>query len=125
VDTNQAGERKKSRPTLRVSESVPGVVIPLAGVRYGAVSKTRQLAAGDKARVTRAILSRHRDLVHARDKKSGEVVVNITDNTRIEGKQPSVRSPRHTDMDVTVVVPGLTIEAEGVGDSNGQLDAAA
>jgi hypothetical protein len=28
-----------------------------------------------------------------------------------------------TDMDVTAMVPGLTIEAEGVGNSKGQLDA--
>jgi outer membrane protein OmpA-like peptidoglycan-associated protein len=49
--------------------------------------------------------------------------VNITDNTRIERKKHSVLFPRHTDMDVTAMVPGLTIEAEGVGNSKGQLDA--
>src|SRR6202041_3667563 len=31
---------------------------------------------------------------------------------------------RHTDMDVTAMVPGLTIRAEGLGNSKGQLDAA-
>jgi len=98
--------------------------ILLAGVTYAAADKTRQLAAGDKARVTGSILSRDGDLVHVRDKKSREVVVvNITDNTRIERKKHSVLFPRHTDMDVTAMVPGLTIEAEGVGNSKGQLDA--
>jgi outer membrane protein OmpA-like peptidoglycan-associated protein len=98
--------------------------ILLAGVTYAAANKTRQLAAGDKATVTGSILSRDGDLVHVRDKKSGEVVVvNITDNTRIERKKHSVLFPRHTDMDVTAMVPGLTIEAEGVGNSKGQLDA--
>ena len=98
--------------------------ILLAGVTYAAANKTRQVAAGDKAKVTGSILSRDGDLVRVRDKKSGEVVVvNITDNTKMERKKHSVLFPRHTDMDVTAMVPGLTIEAEGVGNSKGQLDA--
>jgi len=98
--------------------------ILLAGVTYAAANKTRQVAAGDKAKVTGSILSRDGDLVRVRDKKSGEVVVvNITDNTRIERRKHSVLFPRHTDMDVTAMVPGVTIEAEGVGNSKGQLDA--
>ncbi len=98
--------------------------ILLAGVTYAAANKTRQVAAGDKAKVTGSILSRDGDLVRVRDKKSGEVVVvNITDNTKMERKKHSVLFPRHTDMDVTAMVPSLTIEAEGVGNSKGQLDA--
>jgi outer membrane protein OmpA-like peptidoglycan-associated protein len=98
--------------------------ILLVGVTYATADKTPQVAAGDKARVTGSILSRDGDLVQVRDKKSGEVVVvNITDNTRIERKKHSVLFPRHTDMDVTAMVPGLTIEAEGIGNSKGQLDA--
>ncbi len=98
--------------------------ILLAGVTYAAANKTRQVAAGDKAKVTGSILSRDGDLVRVRDKKSGEVaVVNITDNTKIERKKHSVLFPRHTDMDVTAMLPSLTIEAEGVGNSKGQLDA--
>ena len=30
---------------------------------------------------------------------------------------------RRSDMDVTAMVPGLTISAEGVGNAKGQLDA--
>jgi outer membrane protein OmpA-like peptidoglycan-associated protein len=98
--------------------------ILLAGITYAAANKTRQFAAGDKAKVAGSILSRNGDLVRVRDKKSGEVVVvNLTDNTRIEGKKHGVLFPRHSDMDVTAMVPGLTIEAEGVGNAKGQLDA--
>jgi len=98
--------------------------ILLAGVTYAAANKTPQVAAGDKAKVTGSILSRDGDLVRVRDKKSGEVVVvNITDNTKMERKKHSVLFPRHTDMDVTAMLPSLTIEAEGVGNSKGQLDA--
>ena len=99
--------------------------ILLASLTYAATTnQTRQLAAGDKAKVAGSILSRDGDLIRVRDQKSNEVVVvNITDNTRIERKEHRVVFPRHTDMDVTAMLPGLTIEAEGVGNSNGQLDA--
>jgi len=98
--------------------------IMLAGLTYAAANKTRQLAAGDKAKVAGSILSRDGDLVRVLDKKSGElVVVNITDNTKIERKKHGVLFVRHTDMDVTAMVPGLRIEAEGVANSKGQLDA--
>lgn len=71
-------------------------------------------------------MSHEGDLVYVRDQKSGEVVVvTITDNTRIERKKRGVLFPGQTDMGVTAMVPGLTIEAEGVGNSRGQLDAAA
>jgi outer membrane protein OmpA-like peptidoglycan-associated protein len=58
------------------------------------------------------------------DKKSGQVViVNITDNTKIERKKHRFLFPRHTDMDVTTMVPGLMIEAEAVRNPKGQFDA--
>ncbi len=98
--------------------------ILLASLTYAATNPTRHLAAGDKAKVAGPILSRDGELVRVRDKKSGEVVVvNITENTRIERKKHRVVFPRHTDMDVTAMVPGLTIETEGAGNSKGQLDA--
>src|SRR5437588_8443091 len=97
--------------------------ILLASLTYAATNPTRHLAAGDKAKVAGPILSRDGELVRVRDKKSGEVVVvNITENTRIERKKHRVVFPRHTDMDAAMV-PGLTIEADGVGNSKGQLDA--
>jgi len=75
-------------------------------LRFKPQTKPRQLAAGNKARVTGSILPREGDLVHVRDKKPGEVVVvTITDNTRIERKKRSVLFPRHTDMGVTAMVP--------------------
>jgi outer membrane protein OmpA-like peptidoglycan-associated protein len=97
----------------------------LAALAFAASHETRQLAAGEKATVTGAILSRDGDLIRVLDKKSSEVVVvNINDDTGIERKQHRVVFFRHTDMDVTAMVPGLTIQAEGLGNSKGQLDAA-
>lgn len=89
-----------------------------------AVDKTRQLEAGEKAKATGAILSRDGDLIRVLDKKSGEVVVvDVTDDTKVERKQHRMLFFRHSDMDVTAMVPGLTIQAEGAGNSKGQLEA--
>ena len=57
-----------------------------------------------------------------KEKKTGQVVVvSITDDTKIERKKGKVEFFRHKDMDVTAMVPGLTIDAEGVGNAKGQL----
>jgi outer membrane protein OmpA-like peptidoglycan-associated protein len=102
-----------------------GSALLLAALAFAAARETRQLAAGEKATVTGAILSRDGDLIRIQDKKSNEVVVvNINDDTKIERKQHRVVFFRHTDMDATAMVPGLTIQAEGLGNSKGQLDAA-
>jgi hypothetical protein len=86
--------------------------------------KTSQLTPGEKAKMSGLILSRDGDLLRVRDKKSHEVVtVSIVDTTQIERKNHKFPFYRHTDMDVTALLPGLTIEAEGVANSNGQLEA--
>jgi len=87
-------------------------------------SKTHQLTPGEKTKMSGLIVSRDGDLVRVRDKKSHEVItVNIGDATHIERKNHKLPFYRHTEMDVTALLPGLTIEAEGIGNSNGQLEA--
>lgn len=96
----------------------------LTALAFALTHKTVQLAAGENAKVRGTILSRDGDLMRVLDKRSGDiVVVNLTDDTKIERKENPVLFFRHTDMDVTAMVPGLTIEAEGQGNSKGQLDA--
>jgi outer membrane protein OmpA-like peptidoglycan-associated protein len=98
--------------------------ILLASLAFAAAG-VRQISAGQKAKVKGTIQSRNGDVVKVNDKKSGELVfVNITDNTKVERKHGKAEFFRHTDMDITAMVPGLTIEAEGVGNAKGQLDAA-
>ena len=81
-----------------------------------------QIPSDQKAKVKGTIVSRNGDLVTVKDKKSGtKTVVDITDDTKIDRKHGKVEFFRHTDMDVTAMVPGLTIEAEGVGNAKGQL----
>jgi outer membrane protein OmpA-like peptidoglycan-associated protein len=88
-----------------------------------ASSSTKQIAAGKKAKVIGQIVSRNGDAVSVKEKKTNEmVIVNLTDNTKVEREKGSLRM-RRSDMDVTAMVPGLTISAEGVGNAKGQLDA--
>jgi len=102
-----------------------GVSIALLGtVLCGASTGASDLPAGQNVKVTGRILSRNGDAVRIKDNKSGQfVVVNITDNTKIERKKGHLQFYRHTDMDVTALVPGLTIEVEGRGDAKGRVEA--
>jgi outer membrane protein OmpA-like peptidoglycan-associated protein len=86
--------------------------------------KTRQFSQGESAKVSGSILGRKGDVIRVLEKKSGDVVVlKIDDATKVERNKFKFPFYRHVDMDVTALLPGLPIEAEGVGNSVGQLDA--
>jgi len=86
--------------------------------------KARRFSQGESSKVSGLILSRDGELIRVHDKKSGElVVVRIDDSTKVERNKYKFPFYRHVDMDVTALLPGLNIEAEGVGNSVGQLDA--
>ena len=94
----------------------------LGSLTYAGIPGHPQITADQKSKVKGTIVSRNGDLVKVKDKKSGQVVVvSLTDDTKIERKKGKVEFFRHEDMDVTAMVPGLTIEAEGVGNAKGQL----
>jgi cell shape-determining protein MreC len=80
--------------------SYTSAVVLLGSLTYAVVeNQMRQLASGEKAKVSGSILSRDGDLVRVRDKKSGElVVVNINDDTKIERKEHRILFARHADM---------------------------
>jgi outer membrane protein OmpA-like peptidoglycan-associated protein len=83
-----------------------------------------QIASGEKAKVKGTILSRNGDLIKVKEQKTGSlVIVNLIDGTKIGRNTGSLVFHRDKSMDVTAMLPGLTIEAEGVGNANGQLDA--
>jgi hypothetical protein len=89
-----------------------------------AVTDPQRIPTGKKAKVYGSIVSLNGDLLTVKEKKSGAiVVVNLTDNTKVEGKKGAAEFFRHQDMNVTAMVPGLTVDAEGVGNVKGQLDA--
>ncbi len=99
------------------------ICIVLLGSLGYAVTPTQKFEAGKKAKVTGTITSRNGDLITIKVKKEETMaVVNITDDTKVEREKGSLRL-RKADMDVTAMLPGLTISAEGVGNAKGQLDA--
>jgi outer membrane protein OmpA-like peptidoglycan-associated protein len=97
-------------------------VMLIASLTYAATTP-KQIPNGKKAKVTGTIVSRNGDLVNVKEKKTNDmVVVNLTDSTKVEREKGALRM-RRTDMDVTAMLPGLTIAAEGVGNAQGQLNA--
>ena len=96
--------------------------VSIVSLAWMARANAGQIPSDQKAKVKGTIVSRNGDLVTVKDKKSGtKTVVDITEDTKIERKHGKVEFFRHSDMDVTAMVPGLTIEAEGVGNDKGQL----
>ena len=82
------------------------------------------IAEGTKAKFKGSISWRDGELIRIRGSKSGSIViVKVTDTTKIEREKSKVLFYRREDMDVTAMVPGLTIDVEGIGNSAGQLEA--
>ena len=93
-------------------------------VALTSVAFAQTFTAGEKGKVKGTIVSRKGDLVKVQDDKTGSMaIVKITDDTKIMRDKSKVSFHRHEDMDVTAMVPGLTISAEGVGNADNQLEA--
>ena len=99
-------------------------VVLLTIVTLASAAFAQTFSSGDKAKVQGTILSRKGDLVKIQDTKTGSPAwVKITDDTKIIRDKSKIAFHRHEDMDVTAMVPGLTIKAEGVGNADNQLEA--
>jgi outer membrane protein OmpA-like peptidoglycan-associated protein len=99
-------------------------VVLLTIIALTSMAFAQTFTAGEKAKVKGTIMSRKGDLVKIQDAKTGSTaLVKITDDTKIIRDKAKVAFHRHEDMDVTAMVPGLTISAEGVGNADNQLEA--
>ena len=99
-------------------------VVLLTVLALASAGFAQTITSGEKAKVKGTITSRKGDLVKIQDDKTGSpVLVKITDDTKIIRDKSKVAFHRHEDMDVTAMVPGLTIKAEGVGNADNQLEA--
>jgi outer membrane protein OmpA-like peptidoglycan-associated protein len=108
----------KSLRAQRVSAILLTILV-LASISYA-----QTFTSGEKGKVKGPIISRSGDLVKVQDSKTGQLaVVKITDDTKVLRDKSKVVFKRHEDMDVTAMLPGLTISAEGVGNSDNQLEA--
>src|SRR5271167_529198 len=99
-------------------------VVLLTIIAFAATGYAQTFNAGEKGKVKGTIISRKGDLAKVQDTKTGSIaMVKVTDDTKIVRDKAKVSFHRHEDMDVTALVPGLTISAEGVGNSANQLEA--
>jgi outer membrane protein OmpA-like peptidoglycan-associated protein len=107
---------------LRQLSYLAVLIVLLGGLAHATMS-AQSFVDGKKAKVTGTIKSRSGDMVAITVKNQGTTaIVDLSDNTKIERENGSLRL-RKQDMDVTAMVPGLTITAEGVGNGKGQLNA--
>jgi hypothetical protein len=91
-------------------------VILLESLTFSAATKTNQVGTGERAKIAGVIVSRNGDLIRIHENNSSEqIIVAITENTKIERRKGKSPYYRHTGMDVTAMLPGLTIEAQSVG----------
>jgi outer membrane protein OmpA-like peptidoglycan-associated protein len=114
--TQQSGNRKGKAAERFLCAAL------FIGVAVGTMTAGANIGSGQKGKVKGTIVSRNGDLVTVNDKKTGtKTVVDLTDDTKIERTHGKVEFFRRSDMDATAMLPGLTIEAEGVGNAQGQL----
>ena len=98
--------------------------ILFVGITFASVAGAQQFTAGEKGAVKGKIVARYGARVEVQATKGGTLaLVLITDDTKILRTKSKVVFRRHEDIDVTAMVPGLTIHAEGVGNASGQLEA--
>ena len=98
-------------------------LIILGSLAHASMLNTGQFEDGKKAKVRGTIASRNGGLINVKDSKTSSiVVVSISENTQIVRLKGAFKF-RRADMDATALLPGLGIEAEGVGNAKGQLNA--
>jgi len=99
-------------------------VVLLTIIALASMGFAQTFSSGEKGKVKGTIMSRTGDLVKIQDEKTGSsAMIKITDNTKIIRDKSKVSFHRHDDMDVTAMVPGLTIKVEGIGNASNQLEA--
>lgn len=77
-----------------------------------------QVTAGQKVETKGLILTRDGDTMTVDSKDLGKVVVLLQDTTKAEVPKGIFR---HSEMEMTSLVPGLQVEVKGTGGDNGQI----
>jgi OOP family OmpA-OmpF porin len=97
-------------------------VLILNGFTYGVTSANHTFVAGQTAKIKGFIMSRDGDTLLLRE--SGELVatVMLDDKTKVQVRKGALKF-RRKEMEVTSLVPGLRVDAEGVGNAQGGLTA--
>ena len=109
-------------PARIISRMASGVTIStllLTGLAFARVEQpAHTFTAGEQAKVQGVLLSRDGDLLKIRTSDDSVGTIDVTNTTKIQLKKSFGRK---TAMDVTALVPGLQIEAQGKGNEKGEL----
>jgi outer membrane protein OmpA-like peptidoglycan-associated protein len=79
-----------------------------------------QTESGKKQEIHGLITTRSGDSLTVQTKKGEDVVVNISDQTKVEQPKGVFR---HKEMGETALIPGLEVKVKGVADEKGQINA--
>jgi OmpA-OmpF porin, OOP family len=118
------GNRHSERVTLTVIclSLVLMLAMLLPGSGYGQFQpgQKRTIAAGEKAKIKGVLLTRDGETFVLRDRARTDTVVLLTDSTKVRTERKGLFRG-HKPFDVTALLPGLILQAEGKGDSQGRL----
>jgi outer membrane protein OmpA-like peptidoglycan-associated protein len=97
-----------------------GCLFVLGTAMLAVENPTRAIPSGEKQKVSGFIQGRDGETLRVRTEDNSVVVVDLTDQTKVEMKK-GLFHWGHQKMDVTSLVPGLRVEANGEGNAQGQL----
>lgn len=83
------------------------------GLAYG-------ISNGEQVKTSGLITSRNGDMLTVRTLESGNLIVVLTDNTKVQQPKGLLKI-RKSEMGVTALMPGLRIQVEGIGDAESRV----
>jgi OOP family OmpA-OmpF porin len=98
------------------------VLVCMTTVVFLAIGLAHGVTAGEKVKTSGLIVGRTGEDLTVKTTDMGKIVVVLTEDTKIE--QPKgLFKVRNEKMEVTALVPGLSIQLQGLGDANGRVTA--
>src|SRR5579871_6569739 len=95
-------------------------IVIAALVAYVAIGFAYGVTAGEKVKASGLITGRSGEDLTVKTNDMGNITVVLTDDTKVEQPKGLLKI-RKTDMGMAVLVPGLAVQVEGVGDANGRV----
>ena len=91
-------------------------------ISFAATGLAQGVTAGEKVKESGLIIGRSGEDLTVKTNDMGNITVVLTDDTKVE--QPKgLLKVRKQEMGMAVLVPGLSVQVEGVGDANGRVTA--
>ena len=111
---------RMSSRTIRHLAAVMGCAFVFGTAALAVENPTRAIPSGEKQKVSGIVQGRDGETLRVRTEDNSVGVGDLTDQTKVEMKS-GLFHWGHKKMDVTSLVPGLRVEANGEGNAQGQL----